>query len=234
MGKDRILLVEDDETLSFIIKRFLECKDYLVATAFNVENAKEELNKQSYDLVVLDMMLPDGVGTDVCEYIRKNSFCPIIFLSCLNDKATKIKALELGGDDYITKPVDFDELISRIQANIRRERLYNLGRSRANQEHYGGLVFKRASHEVWFENEDGEPAEPVDLSPTEYRLLITMLDKPGEIFLYHELYRSVWNQDDLGDSSSVMVHMSNLKKKLGETGKRLIRTVRGAGYIFGE
>lgn len=234
MELDRILLVEDDETFAFIIKRFLESKEYAVVTASGVGKAKEEMKHQSFDLVILDMMLPDGIGTDICEYIRKTSFCPIIFVSCLNDKATKIKALEIGGDDYITKPVDFDELTSRIQANIRRERQYNLGRSTANCEHYGGLIFKRMSHEVWFEDENGAEGEVVDLSPTEYKLLITMLDKPGEIFLYHELYRSVWDEDDLGDSSTVMVHISNLKKKLGETGKKLIRTVRGAGYIFGE
>ncbi|MCQ2496497.1 MAG: response regulator transcription factor [Lachnospiraceae bacterium] len=233
MENGRILLVEDDSTLSFIVKRYLESKEYSVTTAESVQRARDEMQKQSFDLVLLDMMLPDGVGTDVCAYIRRTSFCPIIFMSCLNDKETKLRAFEMGGDDYITKPVDFDELTMRIQANIRREHQYNLGRSTSAEEHYGGLVIRRKSHEVFFEGENEEIGEAIDLSPTEYKLLLAMMDKPGELFLYHELYRTVWDADDLGDSSIVMVHISNLKKKLGETGKTLIRTVRGAGYIFG-
>lgn len=234
MGNDRILLVEDDATLSFIVKRYLESREFNVTTAESVQMAKTEMQKQSFDLVLLDMMLPDGIGTDVCTYIRRTSFCPIIFVSCLNDKETKLRAFEMGGDDYITKPVDFDELTMRIQANIRREHQYNLGRSTSAEEHFGGLVIKRKSHEVFFDDGKGCAGEQIELSPTEYKLLVAMIDKPGELLLYHELYRAVWDADDLGDNSIVMVHISNLKKKLGDLGKSSIRTVRGAGYIFGE
>jgi DNA-binding response OmpR family regulator len=232
MIQGKILLVEDDSNFSFIMKRMIESKEYYVVTADCVEDAVEKMKKESFDLILLDMMLPDGYGTDLCQKIRTASVCPIIFVSCLSDTETKIKALQLGGDDYITKPVDFDELITRIEVNIRRARQYNLGRSLSEEERFGGFLVNKSKHEVWLTNQEEEMTERVDLSPIEYQLLCTMMERPNQLILYQELYQKVWNADDLGDVRTVMVHVSNLRKKLGESGKETIRTVRGAGYIF--
>ena len=232
MIQGKILLVEDDSNFSFIMKRMIESKEYYVVTADCVEDAVEKMKKESFDLILLDMMLPDGYGTDLCQKIRTASVCPIIFVSCLSDTETKIKALQLGGDDYITKPVDFDELITRIEVNIRRARQYNLGRSLSEEERFNGFLVNKSKHEVWLTNQDEEMTERVDLSPIEYQLLCTMMERPNQLILYQELYQKVWNADDLGDVRTVMVHVSNLRKKLGESGKETIRTVRGAGYIF--
>jgi DNA-binding response OmpR family regulator len=214
------------------MKRMIESKEYYVVTADCVEDAHEKMKKESFDLILLDMMLPDGYGTDLCQKIRTASVCPIIFVSCLSDTETKIKALQLGGDDYITKPVDFDELITRIEVNIRRARQYNLGRSLSEEERFAGFMVNKSKHEVWLTNQEEEMTERVDLSPIEYQLLCTMMERPNQLILYQELYQKVWNADDLGDVRTVMVHVSNLRKKLGESGKETIRTVRGAGYIF--
>jgi DNA-binding response OmpR family regulator len=232
MIQGKILLVEDDSNFSFIMKRMIESKEYYVVTADCVEDAHEKMKKESFDLILLDMMLPDGYGTDLCQKIRTASVCPIIFVSCLSDTETKIKALQLGGDDYITKPVDFDELITRIEVNIRRARQYNLGRSLSEEERFDGFLVNKSKHEVWLTNQDEDMTECVDLSPIEYQLLCTMMERPNQLILYQELYQKVWNADDLGDVRTVMVHVSNLRKKLGESGKETIRTVRGAGYIF--
>jgi DNA-binding response OmpR family regulator len=232
MIQGKILLVEDDSNFSFIMKRMIESKEYYVVTADCVEAAVEKMKKESFDLILLDMMLPDGYGTDLCQKIRTASVCPIIFVSCLSDTETKIKALQLGGDDYITKPVDFDELITRIEVNIRRARQYNLGRSLSEEERFAGFLVNKSKHEVWLTNQEEEMTERVDLSPIEYQLLCTMMERPNQLILYQELYQKVWNADDLGDVRTVMVHVSNLRKKLGESGKETIRTVRGAGYIF--
>ena len=233
MSKDRILIVEDDENLAFIMKRIIESNDYNVWVAVSVAEALSVMKEQSFDLILLDMMLPDGQGTEVCKEIRKDSFCPILFVSCLGDSDTKVKALEMGGDDYIQKPVDYNELMARIQTNIRRARQYNLGRSASAEEFYPGMVIKRNKHEVWLTDDEKRPVTKVDLSPIEYQLLVCLSEKPGELFLYHEIYQKVWGDDDLGDVRTVMVHVSNLRKKMGECGKELIRTVRSAGYIFG-
>ena len=228
---DRILLVEDDKNLSFITKRLLESRGYEVMNAQTIAQAQELLRQHSYDLILLDLMLPDGDGGQLCEDIRKTSVCPIIFVSCLSDSLTKIAALQMGGDDYITKPVDHEELIARIQVNIRRARQYNLGKSEREEMFFPGLMLKKQKREVWLTNEENEPLELVDLSPIEYALLLCLIENEGELVLYQDIFHQVWHAEDLGDVRTLMVHISNLRKKLGDRGK-LIHTVCSAGYIF--
>ena len=230
---DKILLVEDDFSLSKITKRIIEKNGYEVTQAYSVEEATACMKEKRFDLILLDLMLPDGAGTDLCRKIREHSFCPIIFVSCISDSETKIDALQLGGDDYITKPVNYDELIARIQINIRRAKMYNLGRSDAEIEQFPGLYVNKKSRAVWLTDEAEKPVTKVDLSPTEYKILCVFMEKHGELILYHELFRELWSEEDLGDVRTVMVHVSNLKKKLGSVGEKMFRTVRGAGYIFG-
>lgn len=229
---EKILSVEDDEELSGIIKLMLESKGYEVISANSIAEAVCEMEKQSFDLILLDVMLPDGEGTMLCDDIRKFSFCPIIFVSCLSDSDTKIRALELGGDDYITKPIDFDELFTRIQVNIRRAKQYNVGKLESKEEHLPGLVIKKNKREVWITNESDEPVEMLGLSPTEYSLLLYFVSKKEELLLYEDLYKKIWNLEDVGDFRTVMVHVSNLRKKLKDFRLDYIHTVRGAGYIF--
>ncbi|MGN1230896.1 MAG: response regulator transcription factor, partial [Anaerotignum sp.] len=213
-------------------KRLLESRGFSVMTAPTVAQAKEALAKNSFDLILLDMMLPDGEGTELCTEIRKKSVCPIIFVSCLSDNLTKIVALQMGGDDYVTKPVNYEELITRIQVNIRRAKHYNLGKSEAEELTFPGLLLKKQKREVWLLAEDGTPQSLVELSPIEYGLLLCLIEHEGELVLYEDLYQSVWRAEDMGDVRTVMVHVSNLRKKLGNCGKDLIHTVRSAGYIF--
>ena len=227
---ERILLVEDDKNLSFITKRLLESRGYEVFAALTLAQARELLQKKQFDLILLDMMLPDGEGTSLCGEVRKSSVCPIIFVSCLSDNLSKISALQMGGDDYVTKPVNYEELIVRVQVNIRRAKQYNL-KTEAREISFPGLLIKKQVHEVWLIDEEEERIL-ADLSPIEYELLLCLINHEGELLLYNDLYRQVWKSDGFGDVRTVMVHMSNLRKKLGEAGKRLIHTVRSAGYVF--
>lgn len=229
---EKILSVEDDVELSKIIRLMLESKGYNVVSAGSIEEALNEMEKQAFDLILLDVMLPDGEGTMLCDEIRKVSFCPIIFVSCLSDSDTKIKALQLGGDDYITKPIDFEELFIRIQVNLRRANQYNLGKSKSDEEHFPGMIIKKNLREVWAVDEENNFKELLSLSPTEYSLLVIFVSRQEELLLYEDLYKNVWNADDLGDIRTVMVHVSNLRKKLKDYGIDYIHTVRGAGYIF--
>lgn len=228
---ERILLVEDDKSLSFITKRLLESRGFEVVAALCLEEAREALRKTRFDLILLDMMLPDGEGTQLCAEIRETSVCPIIFVSCLNDNLTKISALQMGGDDYVTKPVNYEELIARVQVNIRRAKMYNL-KTDVDELIFPGLLVKKTKHEVWLTDEKNVPVTMVDLSPIEYGLLICLIDHEGELMVYQSLYHDVWHSEDFGDVRTVMVHVSNLRKKLGDAGKNLIHTVRSAGYIF--
>ena len=196
---DKILLVEDDKNLSFITKRMVESRGYEVDAAFSVAEAEEILDKKRFDLILLDMMLPDGDGTKLCEKIRETSVCPIIFVSCLSDNMTKISALEAGGDDYVVKPVNYEELITRIQINIRRAKQYNVVLNDAEELTYPGIVINKRTHEVWITDDNDNPCELVELSPIEYALLICMTDHEGTLLLYQNLYHEVWKSEDLGD-----------------------------------
>lgn len=228
-----ILLVEDDKQLSFITKRMLESKGYGVVTAFSIRQAKAQLEKREFALILLDMMLPDGEGSKMCEEIREFSVCPIIFVSCLSDQETKISALKMGGDDYVTKPVNYEELLARIEVNIRRAKQYSEKKVQEEEMNFPGLCVKKKMHEAWTTNEKGELVELLELSPLEYGLLICLIENKEELVLYQDLFRQVWQTEDASDVRTVMVHVSNLRKKMGECGK-LIHTVRSAGYIFKE
>ena len=228
-----ILLVEDDKQLSFITKRILVSKGYGVVTAFSIRQAKSELKKREFDLILLDMMLPDGEGSQMCEEIREYSVCPIIFVSCLSDQDTKLSALRMGGDDYVTKPVNYEELLVRIEVNIRRAKQYSEKKIISDELHFPGLCVKRKMREAWTTDNKGKLLEKLELSPLEYALLICLIDNQGELVLYQDLFKQVWQTEDASDVRTVMVHVSNLRKKMGECGK-LIHTVRSAGYIFKE
>ena len=228
-----ILLVEDDKQLSFITKRMLESKGYGVATAFSIKQAKAELEKREFDLILLDMMLPDGEGSQMCGEIREYSVCPIIFVSCLSDQDTKISALKMGGDDYVTKPVNYEELLARIEANLRRVKQYSEKKAVLDELYFPGLCVKKKMHEAWMTDEKGELLSKLELSPLEYALLICLIENQGELVLYQDLFKQVWHTEDVSDVRTVMVHVSNLRKKMGDCGK-LIHTVRSAGYIFKE
>lgn len=232
MRMERILLVEDDKKLSFITKRMLESRAYEVVAAFSLAEARAYLAGQPFDLILLDMMLPDGEGTQLCAEIRQTSVCPIIFVSCLNDSPTKISALQTGGDDYILKPVHYEELITRVQINIRRAKQYNRDSMKADEIRFPALLIQKQKREVWSLAADGTPETKLELSPIEYALLLCLVERRGELVLYRDLYQTVWRAEDYGDFRTVMVHVSNLRKKLGEENKELIHTVRGAGYIF--
>ncbi len=227
----KILLVEDDEDLSYIMKLQLENSGFECDPAKNLAEINECLDTTIYDLVILDMMLPDTDGISVCKKIRVNSSCPILFVSCVVERNAIIEALSAGGDDYIVKPIDIELLVARIKANLRRspnftkkDRCVELKR----------IILDEGRHTVWRRNDDGTKGEVISLSPIEYKIMALFISKQDQLLLYDELYRCIWESDDLGDVRTVMVHVSNLRKKLDCGGEEMIHTVRGAGYIFSD
>lgn len=221
----QILLVEDDQDLSAITKINLVRAGHQADAAFSCAQAEELLGRKEYDLILLDMMLPDRSGNELCRTIRERCSCPIIFLSCLEDSDTIVNALRSGGDDYMVKPVRYPELLARAEAIIRRSQ-----RDRPDEKERAFRSFSLdASHRSICRN-----GEVVDLSSIEYALLTYMINRADTLLLYQELYENVWATDSLGDVRTVMVHISNLRKKLDPDHRGIIKTVRGAGYIFSD
>lgn len=222
----RVLLVEDDADLSLISAVSLKRMGCIVDRAYSSKEALELLEQNSYDFILLDELLPDMNGSDLCAVVRPKCDCPIIFTSCLSDSDSIVNALKNGGDDYMVKPINFPELLARVDAVIRR----------------GQTVKEQAQPIKRFKSFDLDTihhciikgGEEISLSTIEYTLLCYFIEHAGALLLYQELYQNVWGSDSLGDVRTIMVHVSNLRKKLDPERGGIITTVRGAGYIFSD
>ena len=223
----RILLVEDDKNMARQICYYLDEEDcYQIEV---VENAKSALNLslEHFDIILLDVMLPDGNGIDLCNELRKHQSCPILFISCLNDSSTIIHALYCGGDDYITKPFDHGILHARIQANLSRVQIEQQEKNEKLIENAGiTLNGKNQTVEI-----DGTI---IPLLPIEFRILAFLMQNPGECYRSSELYHYLWGTSSYGDNRTVVVHIYNLRKKIEKDPKfpKIIRSIWKKGYCF--
>ncbi|MDR1246636.1 MAG: response regulator transcription factor [Clostridiales Family XIII bacterium] len=225
----RILIVEDDRDLSEIANIRLTSAGYATDAAYSISEAARLIDDRGYDLILLDIMLPDGESFRLCQDIREKSGCPIIFVSCIDDGDSIVSALRLGGDDYVTKPVDWKELLARIEANIRRATVYA---NRKSRRHDGDILNFDAFSVDRRHRRVLRGVESVDLTPIEYAILEYFCVNIGELILYNDLYRDIWGVDGLDDLRTLAVHVSNLRKKIDPEHAGIIETVRNAGYIF--
>ena len=228
----RVLVVEDDADLALITALNLVKRGYQVDQAYTCKQAQQMLRENTYEVILLDVALPDMQGTELCAAIRSECTAPIIFMSCLSDSDVIITALNNGGDDYMVKPVDYDVLAVRIEAIMRRVQRPEL--SEEQEEKQETLRQFRSFRVDTAHRRVIRGEEEVDLSAIEYSLLAYMMDHPDVLLLYQDLYKQVWGNDSLGDTRTVMVHISNLRKKLDPDRVGIIATVRGAGYIFSD
>jgi len=228
-----VLLVEDDENLLANTSVQLKRHGYEVLPAVNGEQAQALIKEEQIDLILLDVMLPDCSGHELCQIFRSEDYDyqgPIIFMSCLGDSTNIVDAFRGGGNDYVIKPVDIDVLTERIRVNLAESG----GKKKAqNKQWFRQFVVDRKKHEV-YRVRDRQMGEKLDLSPTEYKLLTVMNELPDEVVLYRQLYQKVWGQDAFDDYRTLMVHMSNLRKKIDGARTGVIRSVRGVGYIFSD
>jgi len=224
-----VLIVDDDQMLRDAVQRKLEGEQFKTITAATGAEALEVLNRAdapSPDLVLLDIMLPDIEGTSVCQQIRQKSSVPIIMLTARNEEADRILGLELGADDYITKPFSPRAFVARVKAVLRR---VGPGATLAEKRvlEGAGVVLDLDSREVTVNG------EPVDLTPTQMRLLQVLMEQPGRVFSTDELLESVWDYRQY-DSHLVETHISNLRNRIEDDPKnpKRIITVRSFGYKF--
>ena len=221
---ERVLLVEDDASIREVAKLGLEQAGFRVTTAPDGREGLLHFRQSRFDLVVLDVMLPNLDGYEVCRQIRAESRVPIIMLSAKSETVDIVVGLELGADDYVTKPVELPELVARARAAVRR--------SSAEPEE---PVLTRGDLEIdpgaFLARRGGEE---INLTATEFKLLLELARRPGQVFTRELLLQRVWNYDFLGDSRLVDVAVQRLRGKVEADPKdpQMIKTVRGVGYRF--
>ncbi len=228
MVNKKILVVDDEKNINDIIVSYLQKEGFSTFSALNGEDALALIKKESPDLILLDIMLPDISGIDLCvEIRRKNSNTPILFLTCKVEEVDKIIGFSVGGDDYITKPFLPGELVARVKAHIRRyDTLKN-----TEEEIYTapGLSLNITTREVYVDD------KLINMTAKEFDLLVLFIKSPRRIYNVVQIFENVWkNNSILGDEKTVMVHISTLRKKIenNEAGRKYIISTRGFGYKF--
>jgi two-component system response regulator RegX3 len=223
---ERILIVEDEGSLADSVRYNLEREGYVVTVAEDGRQALERFRAESPALVILDLMLPEVSGLDLCRTIRSESDVPIIMVTAKDSEADKVAGLELGADDYVTKPFSVRELLSRVRALLRRTRVRE---SMAEDVLVGGPVaMDVVRHEVLVEG------EATSFPPKEFELLETFLRRKGRLLTREFLIEEVWGPDYYGDTKTLDVHVKRVRKKIEADphDPSHLLTVRGLGYKF--
>ena len=229
-----ILIVDDEEPMRTLLSLHLKKKGYQTEEAASGLKAVAAVQERSYNLILLDVMMPGMSGWDVCAAIRRHSDVPIIMLTARDQTEEKVKGLELGADDYITKPFEREELLARVQAQLRRSaRPYYSSASGlevSTGPHVlarGGLVLDTACQEARYEG------VLLTLTRKEYELLRTFMKRPGQVFTRDDLLALIWGNQEIEDMRTVDSHVKNVREKLravGAPAHELIKTVWGTGY----
>ena len=214
----KILVIEDEKDIQNIIKAFLENADYKVETADDGLEGINLIQKNSYDLVLLDIMMPQIDGFVVCEMIRKNNNVPIIILTALTDEESQLKGFDKLADDYITKPFSMPVVLKHIEAILRRTENIN---KKIDVLKYKNISLNIENYDVFVDN------KKVALTYREFEILKLLLENQGKVFTRDNILNSIWNYDYFGDDKIVNTHIKNIRKKLGYD---YIETVRGVGY----
>jgi two-component system KDP operon response regulator KdpE len=221
-----VLVIEDDETYRYLLSEQLEAQDYCVLLAEDGERGVEMARERRPDLVLLDVLMPGIDGWEVCRRIREFSDVPIMMLTCRTSELDKVRGLELGADDYLTKPVGYMELVARIRALLRRSYLSTSPNQMVKVDER--LTVDRLRGQVYVQG------DPVDLSATEFKLLSCFLDHPNRVLGHRALLTRVWGWEYDGEIDYLKVYVHHLRRKIEPDPRRpiYIITERGLGYRF--
>ena len=220
----KILVIEDEKKISEIVKAYLEKEGFIVALAETGEDALKSL-KEAPDLIILDLMLPDMQGEELCKIIREGSDVPVIMLTARSAEEDRIKGLGLGADDYVVKPFSPRELVARVKAHLRRtvktrRKIYSYNK--------GNLKIDIENHEAFREG------SPLTLTPTEFKVLVSLAENPGRVLSRDQLVNIVLGYDFEGYDRTIDAHVKNLRHKVEKNSKspEFIQTVYALGYKF--
>lgn len=222
-----VLVVEDEAAQREVLSYNLEAEGFRVVRAANGEEGLMMIEEEAPDIIVLDWMLPNVSGIEVCRQIKtrpQTRNTPIIMLSARTEEVDRVRGLETGADDYVVKPYSVIELMARVRAQLRRARPSSAG----VRLEFDDIVLDSETHRVT------RAGQTLKLGPTEFRLLATFMEKPGRVWSREQLLDRVWGRDIYVDSRTVDVHVGRLRKALSQFGgDDPVRTVRGAGYALG-
>lgn len=222
MTKPCVLIADDDKEIVDLIADSLEDEGFATVKAYSGQDVLELTKDRSYALLLLDIMMPNGSGTEICRTIRDRVTAPIVFITAKSRDLDKVVGFEIGADDYITKPFSIDELVARVKAHIRRD---HRSQARRQERIYGNLTIDKDTYEVI---KDGVK---IVLSTKEFQILSYLADHHNKVLSREQIYDAVWGQSELGDMNTVTVHIKNIRNKI-DPENRLIVTVWGVGYKF--
>ena len=218
----KILLVEDNETITLGLKYSLEQENFEVDTAKNVVMSKSKIKKQEYDLYLLDIALPDGEGYEICKYIKVKGNYPVIFLTAKDEETDVVQGLDMGADDYIIKPFRTRELISRINSVLRR---YEKNTNTENQIKCQNIVIDNNNAKVY---KDGKE---VILTSLEYKILLMLFNNKGILVTREQILDKIWDvAGNFVNDNTLTVYIKRIREKIDDKDGKIIQTVRGIGY----
>ncbi|MDR0653755.1 MAG: response regulator transcription factor [Synergistaceae bacterium] len=228
MSRKKILIIDDEAKIVEMVKAYLEAEGYAVCTAENGVEALARNREYTPDLIILDLMLPDIAGEQVCALIRAEYTVPIIMLTAKSWEESFINGLKIGADDYVTKPFSPKILVAKVGALLRR--VSGVHTKGEDIIEYGGIVLNDIAHTV------KKNGSPVDLTPNEYSILRVMMQAPGKLFARNELIFIVFGENYAGDERMIDSYIKQLRQKLEDDPKRpaFITTAHGLGYKFGD
>lgn len=231
MSNIKILVVEDDREINFLISNYLSKEGYIVDCSFDGMDAIDRFQKSKYQLVILDLMLPALSGGEVLIKIREKAMVPVIILSAKDEQTDKIVGLELGADDYVTKPFEMGELIARVKAQLRRYIEFNNSVVNENKNlKHGKLQLDLDTYELSIDEKQ------IPLTAKEFEIVKLLMTYPNKVFTKAQLFNTIWKEDYMSDENTVMVHISRLRNKIEDdsSNPKYIKTVWGIGYKLGE
>lgn len=224
----RILVVDDEKEIADLVELYLASEGYVVRKFYNGSDAARCIRTEKLDLAILDIMLPDIDGMELCHQIRRKENYPIIMLTAKGEEIDKIRGLSMGADDYVTKPFKPLELVARVKAQLRRATTYNTTEAKPEMElSVGGIHLNIKNHECRL-NE-----ELISLTPTEFDILRILCENRGQVISGDRLFQEIWGEKYFSsNNNTIMVHIRHLREKLGETAEnpKYIKTVWGVGY----
>ena len=225
----KILIIEDEEAIAELEKDYLELSGFEVEIANRGDIGLKKALEEEYDLVILDLMLPEVDGFEICRQVRDKKNTPIIMVSAKKDDIDKIRGLGLGADDYMTKPFSPSELVARVKAHLERyNRLIGSGRPQNDIIEIRGLKIDKTARRVWVNGEE----KP--FTTKEFDLLTFLAENPNRVLTKDELFRKIWDMESVGDIATVTVHIKKIREKIEfNTAKpQYIETIWGVGYRF--
>ncbi len=224
----KVLLVEDDKTIAAGLEYSLQQEGYDITICYDVACGKKQIEGKKFDLILLDVTLPDGSGYELCKMVRDRSDTPIIFLTACDDEVNVVMGLDMGADDYVTKPFRIRELVSRIKSVLRR---YQKDDDSKSIIELGNIKINTLEAKVY------KGGEEINLTALEYRLLLTFFNNMGQILTRNQLLESIWDvAGDFVNDNTLTVYIKRIREKIEDDPQnpKVIKTVRGLGYKAGD